>query len=58
MIENLVVALIVTAAVAWLARSWMPASLRARLGLGVARGCGDTATPRTGCGKTDCGGCH
>lgn len=59
MIENLVVAAIVAAAVAWLARSWMPASLRTRLGLGSPHGCGGGApTKKSACGKGDCGGCH
>lgn len=59
MIENLVVAAIVAAAVAWLARSWIPAPLRARLGLGPARGCGGSNDgKKSACGKGDCGGCH
>ena len=59
MIENLVVATIVAAAVAWLARSWMPPALRARLGLGSARTCGGASDAgKSACGKGDCGGCH
>lgn len=58
MIENLLVAAIVAAAVAWLARTWMPATLRARLGLGPTRACGDASAARSACGKSDCSGCH
>lgn len=59
MIENLVVLTIVAAAVAWLARSWMPAALRARLGLGAPRTCGGgDPAKKSVCGKSDCGGCH
>ena len=56
MIENLVVAAIVAAAVAWLGLKWMPASLRTRLHLGPAPAACDGA--KSTCGKPGCGGCH
>lgn len=54
MIQSLIVALIVAAAALWLARKWLPASLRTRLHLRAASTCAAAKT----CGSKGCDCCH